>query len=108
MTNGGNLFTCIPAEMPEEISDLLAVGDGVRIERILSKGHASPPGFWYDQTEHEWVLLMQGEARLRFKDGKSMHLTSGTYVHIPAHTKHRVEWTTEAGETIWLAVFYRQ
>jgi len=79
----------------------------VRIERILSKGHSSPPDFWYDQEQHEWVLLVAGEARLRFeRDDHVLHLKPGDYVNIAAHEKHRVEWTTESTETIWLAVFY--
>jgi cupin 2 domain-containing protein len=79
----------------------------VRIERIVSKGHRSPLDFWYDQAENEWVLLVKGEAALRFeKNNELIHLRAGMHVNIAAHEKHRVEWTSEEVETIWLAVFY--
>jgi len=107
MTTTANLLRDIPTAIPEEIVQVLASGSNVRIERILSKGHSSPPDFWYDQEQHEWVLLVAGEARLRFeRDDHVLHLKPGDYVNIAAHEKHRVEWTTESTETIWLAVFY--
>lgn len=103
----GSLHSAIPATLPDELVDTLASGRDVRIERIVSKGHCSPPGYWYDQDQQEWVLLVQGEAVLRFeRDNRSVRLTAGTYVHIAAHERHRVEWTAEQSETIWLAVFY--
>jgi cupin 2 domain-containing protein len=103
----GNLLEGIPASLPQELVQTLAATHGTRIERIVSKGHCSPPGFWYDQDQHEWVLLVQGEARLRFEDGnRSVHLRAGCHVNIAAHERHRVEWTTDETETIWLAVFY--
>lgn len=104
----GNLFEHIPAELPAEAVDLLAAGGGTRIERIVSKGHSSPPGFWYDQEEDEWVLLLRGEASLRFEEGdRLVHLVPGSHVHIAAHERHRVEWTKDDTETVWLAVFYQ-
>jgi cupin 2 domain-containing protein len=103
----GNLFDRLPARMPSEIIETIACGEGVRIERIVSHGHCSPPGFWYDQAEHEWVLLLQGEATLRFeRDNRTVHLRPGTHVHIAAHEKHRVEFTAASEPTLWLAVFY--
>ena len=102
-----NLLRDIPAAIPEEIVQVLASGSGIRIERILSKGHCSPPGFWYDQEQHEWVLLVAGEASLRFeRDDRVFHMKPGDCVNIAAHEKHRVEWTAESTETVWLAVFY--
>jgi len=98
---------CIPAELPSEAVTLLAAGSRTRIERIVSKGHSSPADFWYDQAEEEWVLLLQGAARLRFEQGdRVVHMTPGSYVHIGAHERHRVEWTPAETETVWLAVFY--
>jgi cupin 2 domain-containing protein len=82
-------------------------GDGVRIERIVSHGHRSPDGFWYDQAEREWVLLISGRARLRFEGEEAIELSPGDYVDIPAHRRHRVEWTEPNAATIWLAVFSR-
>lgn len=104
----GSLFDAIPAMLPDELVSTLAVGQQTRIERIVSKGHCSPPDFWYDQDQHEWVLLIQGEAVVRFEqDDREVRLMPGMHVHIAAHEKHRVEWTTEQEETIWLAVFYQ-
>lgn len=80
---------------------------GLRIERIVSTGHCSPPDFWYDQPDGEWVLLVQGAARLRFADeATARELTSGDYVDIAPHRRHRVDWTTPEQPTIWLAVHY--
>lgn len=106
--DNGNLYRRIPDALPEEMIQTLAESRHARIERIVSKGHCSPPGFWYDQEENEWVLLVKGEARLHFEAGdRIVHLTEGGYVNIPAHERHRVEWTREDSETIWLAVFYK-
>ncbi|MDR0338323.1 MAG: GNAT family N-acetyltransferase, partial [Planctomycetaceae bacterium] len=80
----------------------------VRIERIVSTGQASPPGFWYDQTEGEWVIVLRGEATLKFKDGTTKRrLTPGDYIYIPPHKKHRVSSTSEKQTTVWLAVFVK-
>src|SRR5688572_9814801 len=102
----GNLYHAVPSALPDEITDCLLQAKALRIERIVSRGQQSPPGFWYDQPENEWVLVMKGEARLRFEDGHVLHLTEGAYVNIPAHRRHRVEWTAPDADTIWLAVFY--
>ncbi len=105
--NTGNLYQNIPTELPAEISECLMQSSGVRIERIVSRGHCSAPDFWYDQDENEWVLVLQGEGELRFKEGNEIvRLTAGMYLNIPAHVQHRVEWTAKDQETIWLAVFY--
>lgn len=103
----GNLFHAIPASLPAEISECLLQSGSVRIERIVSSGQHSAPGFWYDQSEHEWVLLLKGEAILRFEQGdQTVHLVPGSYVNIAAHERHRVESTAVDQETVWLAVFY--
>lgn len=103
----GNLLHAIPAALPAEITECLLQSGNMRIERIVSKGHHSEAGFWYDQPQHEWVLLVQGEALLRFEQGDtSVRLTPGMYLHIAAHERHRVEWTAADQETVWLAVFY--
>lgn len=100
-----NFLTDLPANLPDELIETLLKADGVRIERIISLGHASPAGFWYNQEEHEWVLVLKGGARLRFEE-QTLEMKPGDFVNIPAHTKHRVEWTTPDEPTIWLAVFY--
>jgi len=90
----------------EQFSDLLK-RPGLRIERIVSTGQCSPAGFWYDQPEGEWVLLIQGEARLRFADEAEAHpLKAGDYIDIAPHRRHRVDWTTPEQPTIWLAIHY--
>ena len=101
-----NLFEDLPTSIPKELIEVIAANHNVRIERIVSHGHASPEGFWYDQDEHEWVIVVQGAARLRFEDCV-VEMKPGDFVNIPAHKKHRVEWTTPDEPTIWLAVFYK-
>lgn len=100
-----NLFADLPLRLPDELSTTLLEAANVRIERIVSLGHASPEGFWYDQDQHEWVLVLKGAAKLRFDDGE-IDLKPGDFVNIPAHRKHRVEWTTPDEPTVWLAVHY--
>ncbi|MFO1000940.1 MAG: cupin domain-containing protein [Planctomycetaceae bacterium] len=100
-----NLFENVPTSIPTELIQVLAANHHGRIERIVSCGHASPDGFWYDQEEHEWVIVLQGAARLQFED-MTVDLKPGDFVNIPAHKKHRVEWTTPDEPTIWLAVFF--
>jgi cupin 2 domain-containing protein len=100
-----NLFDQLPLNLPEELFNTLLDTGTVRIERIVSQGHASPEGFWYDQDEYEWVVVLRGAARLSV-EGEIKELKQGDFLNIPAHQKHRVEWTTPDGPTIWLAVFY--
>jgi len=100
-----NLFADLPANLPDELFTTLLEAADVRIERIVSHGHASPDGFWYDQEQHEWVVVLKGAARLRFED-EVLEMGPGSFVNIPAHRKHRVEWTTPDEPTIWLAVHY--
>ncbi|HXE39132.1 MAG TPA: cupin domain-containing protein [Azonexus sp.] len=102
-----HLFDALPAQSaPEQFTELLA-RPGLRIERIVSSGQASPPGFWYDQPDGEWVLVLQGEASLRFADEDAPRpLQAGDFIDIAAHRRHRVEWTTPEQQTIWLAIHY--
>ena len=102
-----NLFSKIPNTLPEEVMEDLVNTSQIRIERILSHGHASPDEGWYEQEEHEWVLVVQGEAVLRYEDETEQRLGVGDYVNIPAGVKHRVAWSDPEQVTIWLAVFYR-
>ena len=102
-----NLFDHIPADPPDELIETLAAGNHVRIERIVSTGHSSPDRFWYDQDQAEWIVVLRGQARLFFEgDDEPIHLKTGDYVNIPAHKRHRVDWTTPDEPTVWLAVFY--
>jgi cupin 2 domain-containing protein len=107
MTSGGNLLRDLPDAGKAEIAEALVAVPGVRIERIVSQGQASPPGFWYDQKEAEWVLVLAGAASLRFADeAEDRLLGPGDHVVIAPHRRHRVQWTDPARPTIWLAVFY--
>ena len=100
-----NIFTNFPSNLPDEFFTTLIEATNLRIERIVSYGHASPEGFWYDQDQNEWVLVLQGAARLSI-EGEIKELKPGDCINIPAHQKHRVEWTTPDEPTVWLAVFY--
>ena len=102
-----NLFADLPSPLPDELFTTLLEAASVRIERIVSHGHASPQGFWFDQDQHEWVIVLKGAARLRFENqSEPVEMLPGHSVNIPAHKKHRVEWTTSDEPTIWLAVHY--
>lgn len=102
-----NLLRDLPDAKGGEAIDTLLETPGLRIERIVSHGQASPPGFWYDQAEAEWVLLLAGAARLRFADEAEERLMlPGDHLYIAAHRRHRVEWTDPAAPTVWLAVHY--
>jgi len=102
-----NLLNDIPDNLDEEdFLELLKTGD-VRVERIVSRGHASSPSFWYDQEEGEWVLLLRGAAVLEFEDDhEPLRLSPGDHVNIPPHRRHRVAWTDPDEPTVWLAIFY--
>ena len=100
-----NLCADIPPDLPDELITTLLDAHDIRIERIVSHGHASPEGFWYDQEQHEWVVVLTGAARIRFED-ETIEMKPGDFMNIPAHEKHRVEWTTPDEPTIWLALFY--
>jgi cupin 2 domain-containing protein len=107
MPSPSSLFADIPARSTEEIFSILLESGNLRVERIVSHGHASPEGFWYDQEDHEWVVVLRGAARLRFEDeAQPIEMKPGDYVNIPAHRRHRVEWTTPAEATIWLAIHH--
>lgn len=103
-----NLYSNIPAQLPEEVFDTLLQGRAVRVERIISHGQSSPPDFWYDQPDHEWVVLLSGNAGLRFAgESDTVVLRPGDYLNIPAGTRHRVEWTSTQQPTVWLALHYQ-
>jgi cupin 2 domain-containing protein len=103
-----NLFTPLADGQRGEVVERILERPGLRILRIRSHGEASPPGFWYDEAEGEWVALLKGAARLRFEDEKEPRtLLPGDFVAIAPHRRHRVEWTDPQEPTIWLAVYYR-
>jgi cupin 2 domain-containing protein len=101
----GNLLRELPRPGPAESLEVLARSPGVRVERIVSRGHRSPDGSWYEQDEDEWVLLVEGAAVLVYEDGARVSLAPFDWVEIPAGVRHRVEWTDPDADTVWLAVF---
>lgn len=101
-----NIFKAIPENLDVEVFEQLASGNGLIIERIISKGHKSPESGWYDQDKNEWLMVLMGGAILLFEDETTIQLKSGDYTNIPAHKKHKVTWTEPDVETIWLAVHY--
>ena len=103
----GNIFSAIPKDLDQEAVEEIINSGNFRIERIMSRGHSTPPGQWYDQDQDEWVIVLAGSAALLFEGSyHASTLKPGDYVNIPAHVKHKVEWTNQAEETIWLAVHY--
>lgn len=102
--NSSSIFADIPKQLPAELCQTLLAKPNVRIERIVSKGHRSAEDFWYDQAQDEWVMVLQGRARLSFIDTSSIELNAGDYLLIPAHCRHRVDWTAPDMETVWLAI----
>jgi cupin 2 domain-containing protein len=101
-----NLLRDLPAGGTGEVVERIAGAGTVRIERIVSRGETSPAGFWYDQDETEFVLVLSGAARLRFADGEALALGPGDWIDIARHRRHRIEWTDPDQPTVWLAVFY--
>jgi len=100
----GNLLSDIPARLDNERFDTLLARPGLRIERIVSTGQASAPGYWYDQPQDEWVCVIAGAAAILIEgEAAPRVLTSGDWLEIPAHVRHRVEWTDADEATVWLA-----
>ena len=103
----GNLYQVEDQHAEIETIDELLRNPAFRLERIVSTGQCTPEGQWYDQDEDEWVVLLTGKSRLRFDDPPEVReLLPGDYLHIPAHRRHRVEWTDPGGPTIWLAIHF--
>ena len=102
----GNLFGDIPGHLVEERTEVLSDSQHTRIERIVSTGHQSPDGSWYDQEEDEWVALLSGSATIQFDDDAAdVRLVPGDWLTIPAHRRHRVASTSQNEPTVWLTVF---
>lgn len=107
MLEPANIFGALPETLDEEFFGTLLQTAGFRLERIVSKGHSTPAGQWYDQDHDEWILVLSGSARLGI-DGEDalVELTVGDWLLLPAHKRHRVEWTAPDVETVWLALHY--
>ena len=103
----GNVLDPVPAS-PDEVATTLLQRPGAKLERIVSTGQASPPGFWYDQPDDEWVLLVSGAARIEIDGEGVTDLRAGDYLLLPAHRRHRVDWTDPDQPTVWLALYLAQ
>jgi cupin 2 domain-containing protein len=101
-----NIFQNLATSTTEEIFEDLLNTSHFKLERIISTGQATPAGEWYDQEQDEWVILLSGSAGLLFENETVQVLQPGDYVHIPAHLRHRVEWTDDSQPTVWLALHY--
>lgn len=88
-----NIFNTRTAKIKKEIFEELLTTKSFTVERIISQGHSSAKEFWYDQDTNEFVLILQGSAKLRFENGKILNMKKGDYILIPSHIKHRVDWT---------------
>lgn len=106
MNEASNIFINTEGHFSDEIFEEILNHKNFKIERIISSGQTSPDGFWYDQDQNEWVILMQGEAVISFKNESKKRLIAGDYILIPAHKKHRVEYTSTEKKTIWLAIHF--
>ena len=105
--NSVNIFDSLPNDLSVEVSEEIIHALTIRIERIVSKGHSSPDKGWFDQDENEWVMVVEGKAILEFEGGSKRELSTGDYINIPAHVKHKVVQTDPNQITIWLAIFYK-
>ena len=106
MTTVTNLLAGLPTTLNAELTTILVSSDGVRLERIVSFGQASPEGYWYDQHQAEWVVLLTGRARLTIEgEPEDCIMGPGDAVYLAAHCRHRVAWTDPDHPTVWLALF---
>ncbi|MCC0178918.1 cupin domain-containing protein [Waterburya agarophytonicola K14] len=101
-----NIFKLPIALLQQEFSETLLNNDRILIEKIVSTGQVTPPGEWYDQEKNEWLIVLQGEGELSYEDGSRIKLNVGDYWLIPAHRKHRVEYTSIEPPCIWLTIFF--
>lgn len=101
-----NIYQNLPFHLPDECVEVLQSQSTIRIERIISQGHSTPEGEWYDQIENEWVMVLQGFGVIEYETGEQVTLKVGDYLYLPAHVKHRVASTMENEQTIWLAIFW--
>ena len=99
-----NLLAALPERLAQEQFDVLLRRPGVRLERIVSTGQATPPGEWLSQADAEWVLLLKGAAGLAFENEAEIRLSPGDCLLIPADCRHRVNWTAQGEATVWLAL----
>ncbi len=100
----GNLFAPLPDAQGGEVFTPLLERGGVRIERIVSHGQATPPDAPFLQDADEWVVVLRGRAGLRIEGEDEVTLVPGDHVFIPGGTRHWVTRTDPNVPTLWLAV----
>ena len=106
-TDQTNLFSSTCPTEGEERVDRLLEGPYWRLERIHSCLASSPAGFWYDQRETEWVMVLRGSAQLQFEDEQQPRdLCVGDSLLISPNRRHRVVTTDPDPGTLWLALFW--
>ena len=101
-----NIFSSLPDKLGHESFEELLLHKNIKIERIVSQGHASPENGWYDQKENEWIIVLEGSGSILFESGEEVNLKKGDYLNIPAHTRHKVTRTDPNNLTVWLAIHY--
>lgn len=102
-----NFLRPIPRATNQEIFEPVWRAKGLTVERIVSRGQATPPGTWLSEKKDEWVMVLTGRARLRFYGRrKFVEMKAGDYLLIPSGKRHRVEWTDKKKPTVWLAIYY--
>lgn len=109
MINVANFFDNLPKATKDEVFEEIIANKNLKVERIITNGQVTPKGEWYDQTTNEWVLVLQGAAQLLIQEGETLRIVdmkAGDHVLLPAHCKHRVEWTDKQQTTIWLAIHF--
>lgn len=103
----GNLLSKLPQPSSEEVFEPLLDACGIRLERIISFGQATPAGEWLLQDWDEWVVLLAGEASLLIEgESAARELKPDDWINIPAGVRHRVESTSTEPPTVWLALHY--
>jgi len=101
-----NIFEDIPERLQEELFEDIIVSQNIKIQRIVSDGHTTKKGSWYESSQNEWVIIIQGNATITFEDENDTILNVGEYINIPMFKKHRVSSTSKDEKTIWLAIHY--
>jgi len=101
-----NLLADLPDASAGEVFTALLSRPGVRVERIVSQGQTTPKGEPMVQGWDEWVLLLEGGARLRIEDADEVALRPGDHLLIGAGQRHWVTWTAKDRATVWLAVHF--
>ncbi|MDR2007096.1 MAG: cupin domain-containing protein [Acidaminococcales bacterium] len=103
-----NIFECFQGNNGKEITEeLFRLKEG-RVARIISTGQKSAPGFWYEEKEDEWVIVLLGEGEIEWPDGRRKFLKAGDWLFLPALEKHRVAYTSACPPCVWLAVYGKE